>query len=84
MTTYQRASSVDAASVIQVIQVCSITGAGVEGDPVRQIVEYYSLTGELLARRDPHKIPCGIPLPTTPSGLPGAGVKDTQKKDTSK
>lgn len=62
MTTYQRASNVDSASVIQVIQVFSVTGAGVEGDPIRQIVEYYSLDGELLAWRDPCKIT--IPLPT--------------------
>lgn len=52
MNNYQRASNVDSAAVIQVIQIYSIVGKGVEGDPARRIVEYYSMDGQLLARRD--------------------------------
>lgn len=50
-----RKSNVDGVKVIQVIRVDSITGDG-DGEPghspIRPIVEYFTLDGELLARVD--------------------------------
>ena len=40
------------ARVIQVIEVVTTRGRGVELDPVRVVRQYYSLEGELLAERD--------------------------------
>jgi len=38
--------------VIQVIFTDCLRGSGVEGNPFRNIVQYWSLDGELLAERD--------------------------------
>lgn len=38
--------------VIEVIEVTSLTGKGVEGDPVRELIQHYSMSGNLLAERD--------------------------------
>lgn len=53
-----RKSNVDEVRVIQVVQVKSITGDGTGEpghSPIRQIKEYFTLDGELLARVDPWK-----------------------------
>lgn len=39
--------------IIQVIETRSAQGRGVNGDPVREVVRYFSLEGELLAESDP-------------------------------
>lgn len=52
--TFERLSNVDEVKVIEVVQVNSIVGVGDgEGTPIRQITEYFSKEGSLLARRDP-------------------------------
>ena len=51
---FERLTNVDEAKVIEVVEVFSIVGEGDgNGSPIRQIREYYSKDGELLARRDP-------------------------------
>ena len=40
------------ARVIEVIEITVAEGEGIEGDPVRLVRYYFSLDGELLARRD--------------------------------
>lgn len=47
-----RRSNVDKAHLQNVIVIDSVVGRGTEDDPVRTIREYWSLEGELLARRD--------------------------------
>lgn len=42
----------DKAKLIRVIQTESIRGAGTEKDPVRTIIQYWSLQGQLLAAVD--------------------------------
>ena len=50
---FERLTPINECKVIQVIQVKSIVGEGdTVGTPIRQIVEYYGLDGELLARYD--------------------------------
>ena len=50
---FERLSNVDECQVMQVIQIKSLVGEGSpEGSPMRQIVEYFSLEGERLARVD--------------------------------
>lgn len=40
--------------IIQVVETSlTVRGSGREGDPVRQIVQYWSLEGQLLAEADP-------------------------------
>jgi hypothetical protein len=41
------------ARVIQVIETAEKRGKGVEGDPIRGVIQYWSLDGELLAENDP-------------------------------
>ena len=50
MNKIYRISNVDEVKIIQVIEVKSIVGKGIAGDPCRQITEYYNLDGTLLAR----------------------------------
>lgn len=61
---FERLSNVDSCEVIQVIRVRSIVGVGdSEGTPKRQIAEYFTLDGELLARHDhllPHPLEIGV------------------------
>lgn len=50
---FERLSNVDEVKVIQVVEVKSLVGEGDgKGTPIRQIAEYFSVEGELLARRD--------------------------------
>lgn len=48
-----RPDGTDSAKVIQVIETKSNRGEGTSDDLSRQIVQYWSLEGELLAERDP-------------------------------
>lgn len=52
---FTRLTGVNEAKVIQVIEIKSLAGNGVEGNPYYEVTEYYSLEGELLARRNPLK-----------------------------
>jgi hypothetical protein len=45
------------ARLIQAIETTVSRGRGVAGDPVREVVQYYSPKGELLAEKDPCPIP---------------------------
>ncbi len=49
----QRPRGCDAAKAIQVIVTQALAGAGVDGDPIRNVTQYWSMEGELLAERDP-------------------------------
>lgn len=53
MSEHRRLSNVDEVKVIQVVEVKSLVGKGVEDDPGRQITEYFSLDGVRLARAEP-------------------------------
>lgn len=48
-----RPRGTDSAKVIQVIETRAIMGAGERGDPVREVVQYWSFDGEMLAEYDP-------------------------------
>lgn len=50
-----RANGTKIAKVIQVIETKAERGLGVEKDPVREITQYWSLEGKLLAERDEDK-----------------------------
>lgn len=52
---FTRKTNVDIVQVEQVIVVHSILGRGVEGDPVRRIIEYYRMDGTLIVRIDTFK-----------------------------
>lgn len=52
---FSRNTGVNEAKVIQVIEIKSLAGNGVEGDPSYEVTEYYSLDGTLLARHNPLK-----------------------------
>jgi hypothetical protein len=39
--------------LIQVVEVVSLRGAGKEGSPYRNVTQYFSPDGELLAEKDP-------------------------------
>ena len=43
------------AELIEVIRTASCTGKGVEGDPMRELVRYWSLDGELLRADIPRR-----------------------------
>lgn len=43
----------DSVKVIQVIEVIALRGAGIKGDMVRFVTQYWSFSGELLAETDP-------------------------------
>lgn len=47
-----RPRGVDCARVISVIETKAIRGLGVEEDPVRQVIQYWSMEGKLLAEKD--------------------------------
>jgi hypothetical protein len=50
---FERLSNVNTCKVIQVIEVKSLVGVGDgSGTPKREINEYFTTSGELLARRD--------------------------------
>lgn len=48
-----RPRGTDSARVIRVIETKSTRGAGTENDLSRQVTQYWSLNGELLAEHDP-------------------------------
>lgn len=43
----------DSARIITVIETRSIRGHGITNDPVREVVQYWSTDGDLLAESDP-------------------------------
>ena len=47
-----RPRGVDSARVISVIETKALRGLGAEEDPVRQVIQYWSMEGKLLAERD--------------------------------
>ena len=49
-----RANGTDSAKVIQVIETRSSRGRGTADDLSRQVVQYWSMEGELLAEKDPY------------------------------
>ena len=51
MKVYPR--GVDSAKVIQVIETRSARGSGSENQPIRIVMQYWSLEGDLLAENDP-------------------------------
>lgn len=51
--TTARPRGTDSAKVIQVIVTEAIEGRGIEDDPIRSVLQYWSLDGELLAKVDP-------------------------------
>ena len=55
MSNFTRLTGVNEVKVIEVIEVKSLAGDGVEGSPFYEVTEYYSLDGELLARHNPLK-----------------------------
>lgn len=50
---FTRLTGVNKAKVIEVIEIKSLAGEGVAGNPAYEVTEYYSLKGELLARHNP-------------------------------
>lgn len=50
MSKYNRLTSVNECKVIQVIEVIGIVGNGEIGNPIREVAEYFTLDGKLLAR----------------------------------
>lgn len=50
MGLFKRNSNVNEARLIEVVEVKSIIGEGVKGDPIREIREYFAKDGTLLAR----------------------------------
>lgn len=48
-----RPRTVDSVKVIEVIETRSLRGLGVEGDPAREVTQYWSFDGKLLAESDP-------------------------------
>ena len=51
MKVYPR--GVDSVKVIQVIETRSARGSGSENQPIRIVIQYWSLEGDLLAENDP-------------------------------
>lgn len=47
-----RANGTESAKVVQVIETKAKRGLGIEKDPVREVVQYWSLDGKFLAERD--------------------------------
>ncbi len=56
MPIMPRESNVDSVEKIEVIKVCSVFGEGIEGDPVRKLIEFFDLDGNLIARVDTFKV----------------------------
>lgn len=53
--SFTRLTGVNDVKVIEVIEVKSLAGDGVDSSPFYEVTEYYSLDGELLARHNPLK-----------------------------
>ncbi|MBQ8435309.1 MAG: carboxypeptidase [Oscillospiraceae bacterium] len=43
----------DGARIIAVIRTTALRGLGTENDPVREVIQYWDLDGNLLAEKDP-------------------------------
>ena len=48
-----RPNGTDSATITMVIKTESMCGSGVMGDPVRKLIQYWTLTGQLIATIDP-------------------------------
>jgi hypothetical protein len=48
------------ARIVRVIEVVAARGAGVINDPIRQVVQYWSFDGTLLAEDDPDALGRGV------------------------
>lgn len=48
----QRLNGPDSVKVIRVVEVKAKRGMGIEGDPVREITQYWDMDGNFLAERD--------------------------------
>ena len=48
----QRLNGPDSVKVISVVEVKAKRGMGIEGDPVREITQYWYMDGNFLAERD--------------------------------
>jgi hypothetical protein len=55
VSKFTRSTGVNEVKVVEVIEVKSLAGSGVEGRPYYEVTEYYSLDGQLLARHNPTK-----------------------------
>lgn len=53
--SFTRLTGVNEVKVMQVVEVKSLAGNGVEGDPMYEVIEYYTFDGQLLARHNPLK-----------------------------
>lgn len=49
----QRRSMVNSVKIIQVIEVKSVMGEGVDYDPMREVVQFFNMEGKILATYDP-------------------------------
>jgi hypothetical protein len=45
-------SAIRSVQIVRVIRVHSVYGEGVDGDPIREIVEWYDMDGKLIRRQD--------------------------------
>ena len=52
---YKRDSNVDSVEVVSLICVTSVVGTGIDSDPTRRIVEYWTMEGQLVVLLDPIK-----------------------------
>jgi len=50
MEKFTRLTPINQVKIIEVVQVISLIGKGITGNPIREVTEYYSLDGNLLAR----------------------------------
>lgn len=55
MSKFTRFTGVNEVKLIEVIEIKSLAGDGEEGSPMYEVTEYYSKSGELLARDNPLK-----------------------------
>lgn len=49
-----RPRGTDSAKVVQVIVTKSLVGIGVEDDPCRELIQYWSMDGKKIAEYDPY------------------------------
>lgn len=59
MSTFKRLTNVNEAHIIEVMEIKSIIGGEVRGDPIREISEYYAKDGTLLARNSNENLTTG-------------------------
>ena len=63
-----RPRGTDSAEVISVIKTEAICGSGIDGDPVRTVVQYWLFDGTLVGTMDSICPPGFVPTPTDPFG----------------